>query len=138
VAVALGVNPLSLCNRSVTELVELEEETTCRFCGAPLVERNDRIERFECGAESGWTGRPCPKDPKFPMFEEYRIECFQEGERVWCHATGLTPAARSVELGNGSGLTQQAAIKWIERSYIAARDGYEAAEQRFPFADMMS
>jgi transcriptional regulator with XRE-family HTH domain len=65
-------------------LAALEDSFLCPHCGAELVERtfvehqcgDAEFEVFACGATRGWTNRPCPKDPRFPRFEDYVLTCF--------------------------------------------------------------
>lgn len=74
--------------------------------------------------------RPCPKDPRFPRFEDYELTWFQESDGSWwCHAVGTTEMARQVSLQTGVGESKEDAARWLKRSYIQARDGYEAAQE---------
>jgi hypothetical protein len=123
---------------------ETADKLTCRHCGAALSARatveNEygaaEWDRFACGAETGWRERPCPKDPRFPKFEDYEVICGDDGERFYSHAIGKTDAARAVELRGGPGKTRESAAKWVEKSYILARDGYEAAEAFIPWYEL--
>ena len=138
IAEVLGVEPSTLFGpHSVTKLLELAEQLTCRFCGAPIQERtfvdhaygDCEWDRFECGAENGYRFRPCPKDPRFPAFEEYELVTYQDGDLFYSHAVGRTEMAHAVELAQGFGGTPESAERWVERSYIAERYGSEAAEE---------
>jgi transcriptional regulator with XRE-family HTH domain len=140
----LGVNPTTLYGpRSVTELVGLAEEVTCRFCGALIAHQanvdyeNVDIDcvAYACGAEDGVTFRPCPRDPRFPSFSDYELEFYEDGDDIYCYARGKTEMARAVYLDQGFGRTKESAAKWVERSYIQARDGYDAAEAFNPFSE---
>ena len=142
-AMVLQVSPSSLYGQnSVTELVELAEDLTCRTCGARLEERrfvdheygDAEWEIFACGAERGWRSRPCPRDPRFPSFSDYELEYYEDGETVCCTARGKTDMARAVDLQTGFGITRDSASRWVERSYIWARDGYDAAEAFYPLS----
>ncbi len=141
VATALGVTTETLFGtRSITALIELAAEMTCRYCGARVVhcasvdyENVDvDVEVFACGAQDGLTFRPCPKHPRFPKFTDYDLEFHEEGDMIYCLASGKTDMARAVHLEQGFGRTQESAARWVERSYICARDGYEAGEAFYP------
>jgi transcriptional regulator with XRE-family HTH domain len=126
---------------SVLEAREIAEEFTCKHCGATLADRvpvehqygDDELDRYECGAETGWHYRPCPKDPCFPAFEDYELRTYEDGDRFFCHAVGKTDMANAVQLEQGFGRTKASAEKWVQRSYIWMRDGREAAEKFLPF-----
>lgn len=124
------------------ELSEFEEMYLCPTCGARLEERtfvdheygDAEIEVFACGHTRGWRSRPCPQDPRFPMFEEYELHFSQESDGSWCCETiGKTEAASQVDLQNGMGSTREEARKWVERSYVQKRFGYDAANEFLPF-----
>lgn len=142
IATALGVESTTLFGpHSITKLLELAEQLTCPRCGSPLAERtfvdheygDCEWDRFECGAEDGYRFRPCPKDPRFPEFEEYELMTYQEGELFYSGARGRSDMARAVELGQGFGRTPESAEKWVKRSYVAARYGSDAAERFLPW-----
>jgi transcriptional regulator with XRE-family HTH domain len=144
VADILGVSPTSLYGRrGVAALLELAEEMTCRYCGAPLTNSGSTdyenvdvdYELYACGAQNGVQFRPCPMDPRFPAFSDYAFNYFREGGIVYCYARGTTDIARSVALELGFGRTQESAAKFVQRSFIAAKDGYEAAEAFYPLAE---
>jgi len=44
---------------------------------------------------------------------------------------GQTKEARTVDLTHGFGATREEAERWVRRSYIAARDGEDAAQKFF-------
>jgi transcriptional regulator with XRE-family HTH domain len=143
IAKALGVTPMSLHGpRAITALLELAEELTCRYCGAGLLQRGTvdyqnvdvDYDVFACGASEGFTFRPCPKDPRFPRFTDYELEFYEEREMVYCYAIGKTEMARAVQLEQGFGGTRESAANWVERSYVATREGYDAAEAFYPMA----
>jgi len=98
---------------------------------------DEEYDTFECGSTRGWRDRPCPRDPCFPQLTDYDLTFFDENGAWTCMAFGRTEQARAVELASGSGPTRDKAAKWVKRSYVAARDGYAAAEQQFPFSEMM-
>lgn len=139
---ALGVDVAELrLGLTADDLVALREEFTCPTCGAELVERrfidhaygDTELDVFACGHTAGWASRPCPKHPAFPRWEDYELQFFEEPGGQWsCVAVGLTDAARTVELGSGTGATREEAEWWVRRSYIQARDGSEAAEAAYP------
>jgi transcriptional regulator with XRE-family HTH domain len=126
---------------SVRDAREIAEEFTCKHCGAKLADRvpvehqygYDDLDRYECGAETGWHDRPCPKDPRFPALEDYELRTYEDGDRFFCHAVGKTDMAHAVQLDQGFGKTKESAEKWVQRSYIWMRDGREAAEKFLPF-----
>jgi len=114
----------------------------CPTCGARLEERtfvdheygDSEIEIFACGHTRGWQSRPCPQDPRFPVFDDYELNFSQESDGSWwCDAIGKTDAASQVHLQNGMGSTQEEARKWVERSYVQKRYGYDAANKFLPF-----
>jgi transcriptional regulator with XRE-family HTH domain len=127
------------------ELEDLVQDLTCACCGARLTQRvdvpheygDDVLDVFECGATRGWESRPCPRDPRFPRFEDYELSYFAEEDTWWCIAHGRTREARLVSLQHGHGSTREVAARWVQRSYISARDGHTAAEQAFPMATLM-
>ncbi|MBK7908599.1 MAG: helix-turn-helix transcriptional regulator [Gemmatimonadetes bacterium] len=145
IAQALNVSADTLCGASVALLdaQEIAQEFSCRACGAKLVQRlyvdheygDAELDLFECGAESGWNDRPCPKDPRFPKFSDYKLHADSESDRFYCWGQGLTPMAKAVDLPHGFGATKEAAERWVERGYIALRDGSEAADRFYPFSE---
>jgi transcriptional regulator with XRE-family HTH domain len=118
------------------EIESLVDDFTCRHCGAALAQRTSiplehgecDLDEFECGASLGWQVRPCPKDPRFPAFEDYALRFEQDADRWLCYPMGTTEAARAVTLEQGYGDTKEESERWVRRSYIAVRDGYEAAQ----------
>ncbi|HYC50977.1 MAG TPA: helix-turn-helix transcriptional regulator [Gemmatimonadaceae bacterium] len=137
IADALGVESSILYGRfRVSRLLELAEQLTCRTCGAALAERasgDHEWDRFECGAEGGYRFRPCPKDSRFPAFDDYELMTYQEGELFYSHARGRTDMARAVDLMHGFGRTAEAAERWVQRNYIQVHEGSEAAERFLPW-----
>lgn len=127
---------------SAEKLAEFEEGYLCPHCGAPLEERtfvqheygDAELEVFACGHRRGADRRPCPKDPRFPKFEDYDLTFFPEDEEAawYCMAIGRTESAREVALDSGYGRSRDEAKRWVERSYILARDGYKTAEAFWP------
>ena len=121
------------------DLLELVDACTCPCCASPLVERvfveheygDCEMETFECGSMRGWKDRPCPKDPSFPAFEDYELECQEDDGLYWCNAGGLTEFAKAVDLARGVGETREEAegrVRALVRaSYLAARFGYNSA-----------
>jgi len=104
------------------QIDELEERLApfeCQTCGAPLSETmrvnheygDDVIEVFQCGHDSN--GRPCPSDPKFPKFEDYKLTMQHlDGEshfRWRCFAIPQTSAAKCLGMFSGVGRTEQEA-----------------------------
>lgn len=119
---------------------ELRELYLCDTCGAELVSRNDIqheygddvLNEYACGHTDGWQFRPCPRDPRFPAFEDYEIRYHQEGDQWYAYALGKTDMARAVCLSNAEGDTQADALRLMRRAYIQARYGYEEAERQYP------
>ena len=113
-------------DRTRKELEETREELAeyrCPYCGAPLslridapVDRSeddwDIREVFECGYQvfGGYIESPCPSDPKFPKFEDYDLNFFEEPKETrwpWqCYAVGRTDMARRLHLSPGYGATR--------------------------------
>jgi hypothetical protein len=121
-------------------LATFGDEYLCPTCGSLVVGResmpheygDDLVEIFDCGFIRGGPagGRPCPKDPRFPTFEDYDLTFREEADGRWsCFALGRTRFARQVSLDLGRGRTKMDAELWVKRSYIRARDGYAAAEK---------
>jgi transcriptional regulator with XRE-family HTH domain len=140
-ASALGTDVTELrAGFTEDDLDTFRQEYFCPHCGSKLAERSpvhheygvDDVEVFECGFTRGMNSRPCPLEPRFPKFEDYELLFKQEGNRWWCHPIGQTEAARQVPLQIGCGTTQEEAEKWVKRSFICARDGYQAAQAFLP------
>lgn len=126
---------------TIGEISAFQEDYTCPHCGAHLTKRtfvdheygDTELEMFACGHTRGWMSRPCPEESRFPGFEDYELVSFQEADGGWwCEATGKTQSAREVSLQTGHGRSKEEAMKWVERSYIQDRYGYEAAEVFLP------
>ncbi len=123
------------------QLEELREEYLCPHCGSKLATRTavpheygaDDLEQFECGFTRGMYRRPCPNEPRFPSFEDYDLVFLEGSDRWSCQAIARTSAASEVPLGSGRGDTREEAARVVQRSYILARDGYEAAKDFMPF-----
>ena len=123
---------------TAAQLVELLHSYTCPYCGAQLTERSfvpheygeAEFEVFECGRTRGWADRPCPRDPHFPVFEDYDLHFLQGSDGDWsCLVVGRTRYARQVRLKDGHGQSREEAEAWVRHSYIAAKDGAAAAEK---------
>lgn len=126
---------------SAESLGEFEDSFLCPHCNSTLVSRafvpyedgEVEVEEFSCGYSRGWRERPCPKDPSFPTFEHYELTYVEESPGTWfCYAVGKTEAARAVDLSSGVGQTAEQAERLVRRSYMQVRDGYEAAEAKYP------
>lgn len=123
--------------RTHEELEAVREELAdyrCPTCGASLDSRLDAPadpeekhwdvrETFACGYQhfGGFVERPCPKDPRFPRFEDYELQ-FREtpSETHWkwqCYAIGKTEMARRLTLPPGHGRTQEEAEKSVHDAY---------------------
>jgi transcriptional regulator with XRE-family HTH domain len=148
IAAAFGTDAARLLHGHDGEtLARIADANTCGACGAQLLERvyvpheygDAELETFACGSSRGWRDRPCPSDPRFPRFEDYDLAFYadDDGERWMCVARGLTDAARAVELSPATAASRDKAARWVERSYVQARDGHEVAERLHPFAELM-
>ena len=121
-------------------LAAFEQDYFCPHCGAPMETRtpvfledaDDEIKRFECGFMRGYISHPCPKDPRFPRFEDYELIPMNEGTRCYCYAQGKTEFARQVSLQTGFGDTAEEAKEWVKYFYVLARDGYDDAKAFLP------
>ncbi len=139
-AAALDVDVAALkTGLTQVELAELRDAYTCPHCGAALSERsfvehehgNTEFEVFDCGHTRGWADRPCPADPRFPTFDDYDLHFVQDSNgESFCFAVGRTPYARQVGLQDGRGQTREEAEAWVRYSYIAAKEGFAAAEKQ--------
>ena len=100
-------------------------EFTCPHCGAELLERaggDILYESYACGyLIQDVCQRPCPFDPAFPRYEEYRLEFHESGsgtEKTWfCIALPATSAAKRLRLSPTSGQTKEEAEQKIRAEY---------------------
>lgn len=126
--------------RTRATLEQTKEELAdfqCPYCGAPLVARAhapaDPLEKcwdvrdeYECGHTSfgGYTERPCPSDPKFPKFSDFKLfyqESPNEKYCKWqCHAIGKTDMAQGLHLLPEYGETKEEAEQKVRESYDRA------------------
>ena len=91
---------------------------------------DDELEVFECGHERGHSNKPCPRDPRFPEFEDYTLHFFQGEDGEWtCLAKGNTRFAQQVSVKSGIGLSREEAEIWVRQSHVAAKDGFASAEK---------
>lgn len=114
-------------------------EYRCPTCGASLESRLDAPadpeekhwdvrETFACGYQhfGGFLERPCPRDPRFPRFEDYELRCQEnptEPHWKWqCYAIGKTDMARRLTLLPGYGRTQEEAEKSVRDAYDRYRN----------------
>jgi len=119
----------------IEELRERIAEYQCPYCGAALSTRIDApvdpeekhwdvIETYDCGFETfgGTIKRPCPKDPRFPSFEDYEVTCDQSDRRSgsgWqCFAVGKTDMARKVGLDPAYGKSEEEARRKLHATYL--------------------
>jgi len=113
-------------------------EYRCPFCSASLDSRTeapeDREEKhwdvretFACGHQQfgGFMERPCPKDPRFPRFDDYELqfrEIPSEKHSRWqCYAMAKTEMARRLSLQPGYGRTREEAEKALQDAYSRYR-----------------
>jgi len=124
-------------NHTRQELDKAREELAeyrCQYCGAPLSVRIDAPadpeqkhwdirEEFECGylVFGGYIERPCPSDPRFPKFEDYKLHFdHSPDESHWkwkCYALGQTDMARRLHLDPGYGRTKEEAEQNVREIY---------------------
>jgi len=128
-------------NEASEKLEEAREELCeyrCSFCGAPLSSRIsvpvdpeekdwDMLEEFECGCQTlgGFlrphVERPCPADPRFPKFEDYKLHFRHNPEEPvykWeCYAMGKTEMSWKVHIRTGYGETREEAEQCVRDDY---------------------
>ena len=122
--------------QSVIEgLREQISEFQCPFCEAALSTRIDApvdeeqkhwdiVETYECGHQlfAGYTRYPCPKDPKFPTWEDYDVVCERtndESQLNWqCYAWPKTDMARKVHLEVSYGTTEEGAREKLRATFL--------------------
>jgi transcriptional regulator with XRE-family HTH domain len=148
IALAFGVDePTLRLGLSAEQITDVLDQFVCPHCGAQLAHRHfvpneygdDEVDAFECGHMRGYINRPCPKDPRFPSFEDYALEFRQDADGLWhCCARALTEYARRVSLVMGRGCTREQAAKWTERSYRDARYGHADAEKFLPVMEAIA
>jgi hypothetical protein len=104
----------------IEDLRERLEPFECSTCGAPLSHTamitheygDDIIRTFVCGYEEGGR-RPCPSDPTFPVFEDYKLEfehLVGEPHFKWrCLAYPQTSMAKRLGMFGGFGRTEEEA-----------------------------
>jgi hypothetical protein len=108
-------------------------EYRCPYCGAPESSRNEAaldeeqrdwgtVQSFGCGHQiiEGFLQRPCPKDPRFPKFDDYELVFELEGSlsSEWrCHAKPKTEMARMVHLSGAPGKTKEQAAARVRDQY---------------------
>ena len=133
-ALRLLQDSIDLLSQELEETREELSEYRCPYCESPVTARIDAPvdeeqkdwdlrEEFECGHVKfgGWTERPCPKDPRFPRFEDYNLS-FQHNrdEKQWkwqCQAIGKTEMARSIYLPMGYGSTKEEAEVYVREHF---------------------
>jgi len=109
-------------------------EYRCPYCNSALSIRIDAPadseekhwdvrEEFECGYQTfgGYIERPCPTDPRFPKFADYKLHFFNTSEEphwTWqCYAVGATDMARRLQLPPGYGTTREEAERRLREHY---------------------
>jgi transcriptional regulator with XRE-family HTH domain len=125
---------------SASELTSLQDDFLCPSCGARMIEQtsvphaygDSELEVFACGFTRGWTWRPCPRDPRFPAFDDYELILRRDDQDSawWCHAVGRTAASRAVPLQVGRGKSEEEAKSQVLQSYVSAQRGNTAPEGR--------
>ena len=119
----------------IDDLREQISEYQCPICKATLSTRIDApvdeeqkhwdiVETYECGHQifAGCTRCPCPKDPKFPTWEDYEVICErindQSPESWQCHAWPKTDMARKVNLEISYGKSEEVAREKLRTSFL--------------------
>lgn len=141
--IASGEALLSLqeeIERTRETLEQTKEELAdfqCPYCESPLVARVhapadplqnhwDVRDEYECGYTSfgGYAERPCPSDPKFPKFSDFKLFYHESpNEKYWkwqCRAIGQTAMARGLHLLPEYGETKEEAEQKVRESYDRA------------------
>jgi hypothetical protein len=118
------------------ELAAVHEELAeyrCTYCGAPESSRNaapldeeqrdwGTVQSFGCGHQTidGFLQHPCPKDPRFPTFDDYELVFTRQdspSSEWWCYAKPKTEMARMVSLGGAPGKTKEQAAARVRDQY---------------------
>ena len=116
----------------IEELRKQIAEYQCPHCeaslstrvSAPLDEEEkhwDTVETYECGLRifGGMLEHPCPSDPNFPSFGDYRLVCKKTADGKWrCDAWARTEMARLVTLDSSYGTTETGARNRMEATYL--------------------
>ena len=130
-----GGEAVARLQATIDELREFAADYQCPYCSSPLSSRVDApmdmeekhwdiVETFDCGFRrfGGSVDYPCPMDPRFPKFSDYRIECtppsIDQGEEWMCVAWPETPMARKVHLETCQGKTEEIARRKLEGAYL--------------------
>lgn len=101
-------------------------EFTCPHCGAALLERaggeDFYYESYACGYLIQDVCRyPCPFDPDFPKFEEYKLELHETGsaaEKSWlCIPIPATERAKRLRLMPATGTTKELVERVVRAEY---------------------
>ena len=115
-------------------------EYLCPYCDAPMTTQmgvpltdddEGLLVEYECGysATDGETNHPCPSGPEFPGWEEYTFtysEHPSESYHKWtCHPVPQTKRAKTLQLSDGHGRTQEALASVRQRHdrYAGRRRG---------------
>lgn len=110
-------------------------EFQCPICKASLSARLDApvdqeqnhwdiVEAYECGHRlfAGNTLYPCPKDPKFPTWEDYDVVCERTDDnppqRLQCFAWPQTDMAKKVSLEISYGRTEEDAREKLRTTLL--------------------
>lgn len=94
----------------------------------------DIVEVFDCGFRrfGGSVDRPCPRDPRFPQFEDYEIVVATNQrngrEGFTAMARPRSEMARKVRLDDGSGSTEEEARARLKAHYLYAAGKISNAE----------
>jgi hypothetical protein len=127
--------------RAQEELTATRQELAeyrCPTCGAAVNSRVeapadaeekhwDVRETFACGYRQfgGFVERPCPKDPRFPRFDDYDLQFHETPTEVYfrwqCYAIGKTEMARRLSLPPSHGRTREEAERSLQDAYDRCR-----------------
>ena len=119
----------------IERLREQVEEFQCPKCSAPLITRVDApmddeqkhwdvVETYECGLQvfGGVTRYPCPSDPLFPSWNDYKVVCQRTtamaGYEWRCDAWPKTEMARKVHIECCYGHSEDHAREKIKATYL--------------------
>ena len=119
----------------IDDLREQVSDYQCPICNAVLSTRIDApvdeehkhwdvVETYECGYQlfAGYIQYPCPKDPKFPNWDDYDVVCEQTADMSpygWqCYAWPKTEMAKKVHLGISDGRSEEHARQKLNATYL--------------------
>ena len=112
---------LARAEELIGELEYFKEQFGCPYCGAELTSLGGDEEEFRaysCGYSSGYYQHSCPKDPDFPILEDYELETKQDAGGTWfCYPKAKSGKAYKLELDYQSGRTEEEARQKVVKRY---------------------